>query len=103
MRIKELEWDSHFFKKKVGELKIDGRIIENLLDFDVFYAKSENKINLTIPNFELSVSETKIVFIKNIKMTKVFDLNISSAFSLGLKSRDLCELALLSGEYSRFN
>jgi len=103
MRVNELEWDSHFFKKKVGELNIDNGIIENLLDFDVVYAKSDKKIKLTIPKFELSASETKIVFIKDIKVPNIFDLNIRSAFSSGLKAEDLYELALISGEYSRFN
>jgi len=103
MRVNELEWDSRFFKKKVGELNIGNGVIENLLDFDVVYAKSDKKIKLTIPKFELSASETKIVFIKDMKTPNIFDLNIRSAFSSGLKAEDLYELALISGEHSRFN
>jgi dTDP-4-amino-4,6-dideoxy-D-galactose acyltransferase len=106
MKVNSLPWDSAFFNLRVGELIIDnneGNNIENQDDFDLIYVKAPVKSNISISHFICSYTETKILFEKKrIKKNEKLDKNIESIFSTDFDLKDLYNLALVSGEYSRF-
>ena len=68
MKIKPLDWDSNFFKKKIGllDLSYDSDFSEIQNDFDLIYVLSVKDIAIEITNYKPSYSENKIVFSKKI-------------------------------------
>lgn len=89
-----MSWDSDFFGKKIARLNgpADG---ENLSEYDLIYANSP----LDSPDFELTFSETRVVFSKQLSARQGEYPEIIPVTTAGL----LYELAFESGKYSRFN
>lgn len=103
--IELLEWDSNFFKKRVGRISIDSegqlRDVNNRSAYDVIYVFSNN------PELKLPLVDSKIVYMIN-DLQNVQDGTVSSVGVIELYDAtkdsysDLLSLALQSGEYSRF-
>jgi dTDP-4-amino-4,6-dideoxy-D-galactose acyltransferase len=105
MKVRPLEWDSHFFKKRVGEVLVSGgeEIVTGAEDYDLLYVKSNSKINLEIEGFTNSYGETRLIFSKRIIDPDLsIDDHIHSVFDVKIDKKDLYELAFESGRYSRF-
>ncbi|MEZ4874039.1 MAG: GNAT family N-acetyltransferase [Flavobacteriaceae bacterium] len=103
--IKPLAWDSHFFKKKVGEVWLEPNDPSSLdtMGYDLLYVKSEHPMTFQMEGFQESFRETKWVFSKEIperRLTK--NPHIKSIFSTVFSKKDLYPLAFESGHYSRF-
>ncbi|WP_395044763.1 GNAT family N-acetyltransferase [Flavobacterium sp.] len=101
--VKYLDWDSNFFKIKVGELIFDK--LDFLIDFsnfDLIYIKSEQDFDLNLNDFKNSFSETKAIFTKSPEKK---DLSTKFIFSINEVEnivKDLYILAFESGKNSRF-
>jgi len=105
MEVRPLEWDSHFFKKRVGEVLVSGaeEIVTGVEDYDLLYVKSNSKINLEINDFTNSYGETRLIFSKKIINPDLStDDHIHSVFDVEIDPKELYELAFESGRYSRF-
>lgn len=102
--LKKLEWDSNFFNLNVGELKNHGN--DQLIstgDFDLIYLVQKQDDLVKFKGFTQTYVDYKLTFIKEIRKhtangisTKCFSSPTESEFV------ELCALALLSGQYSRF-
>lgn len=104
MIIKHLDWDSSFFNKKIGLLDLSNGFqypeIQN--DYDLIYVLSKDEIAVAIPNFKLSYSENKIVFLKKIAQNREStDVNIFSEIKDSPR-KEIYALAFESGKFSRF-
>ena len=107
-QIEKLNWDSDFFKIKIGELaltKIED--LENLelnSEFDLVYVNS----NFNIGEFEkLSYSGTKVDYKKELKANEIDLYNNTAIINVDSDyfskyEKELNELAYLSGHQSRF-
>jgi len=106
--IKKLDWDSDFFKIKIGKLtltKIED--LENLKlnsEFDLVYVNS----NFNIGELEnVSYGGTKVDYKKELKLNEIESyrttaiINVDSNY-FSKYEKDLSELAYLSGHQSRF-
>lgn len=105
MKVKPLAWDSHFFKKQVGEVFVENEKdkISNFEEFDLLYLLASKPINITIPGFTNAFHDTKVVFSKFlIKASPVKNNNVISVFDSEFSEEKLYPLALLSGTHSRF-
>ena len=101
--INKLEWDSDFFGIKVGELVMNSDlIIDEPLDYDLIYVKSNSEFDLSIKNYTKNFSETKIVFSKELKELQPTNSEIKSISEIDYDINELYELAFESGKYSRF-
>lgn len=105
MEIKPLNWDSQFFNKKIGEIILfDDKT--NSIDaegYDLLYVKSEHDFPITIKGFKNSFAELKLTFSKDLsKKNEKENECIKSVFELDIKNKDLYDLALLSGKFSRY-
>ena len=104
MKIKPLDWDSNFFKKKIGllDLSYDSDFSEIQNDFDLIYVLSVKDIAIEITNYKPSYSENKIVFSKKIvQKNESTDVNIFSQLEDSPR-KEIYELAFESGKFSRF-
>ena len=108
MKPEYLEWDSDFFNCKVGRLEV-GRaenISINLLsDFDLVYLIFKNEIppeKKTDLDKIAFFADEKITYKKNIERTEKPGENIISWPAGREVSNDLLEIAVASGEFSRF-
>ena len=107
--IKRLDWDSSFFKMKVGDLFLE-EIHEPVLEdksFDVIYVKQHTDFDFKLEGYQETFRETKVVFKKLIS-----ELNINETLTVNevldfddhiLSKNDFYNLAYESGKYSRFN
>lgn len=105
MNFKYLEWDSSFFNKKIGLLELPSELkyIEYLDDCDLIYVVSNCEFLVELINFELTFSETKIDFSKKgLKKNKVTDKNIFSVLPNDFPNKQIYDLTLESGKFSRF-
>jgi dTDP-4-amino-4,6-dideoxy-D-galactose acyltransferase len=103
--IKLLEWDSSFFNRRIGLLDLNNGSpnFEDLNDWDLVYIMSDEDFTLDINKFNRTFSETKVVFSKMIIESKEpIDENISVAKKKDNK-KQIYNLALESGKFSRFN
>jgi dTDP-4-amino-4,6-dideoxy-D-galactose acyltransferase len=103
--IKLLEWDSSFFNRRIGLLDLSSGSpnFEDLNDWDLVYIMSDEDFTLDINKFNRTFSETKVVFSKMIIESKEpIDENISVAKKKDNK-KQIYNLALESGKFSRFN
>jgi dTDP-4-amino-4,6-dideoxy-D-galactose acyltransferase len=103
--IKLLEWDSSFFNRRIGLLDLNSGSpnFEDLNDWDLVYIMSDEDFTLDINKFNRTYSETKVVFSKMIIESKEpIDENISVAKKSDNK-KQIYNLALESGKFSRFN
>ena len=104
MEIKKLEWDSDFFKIKVGEiLNPDTNYIVLKEKFDLIYLKNQKNCETTIEGYVNSFTETKVLFSKLIDEKREINQNIFSISEANSKIDDLYNLAFESGKMSRFN
>ena len=102
--IKFLKWDSSFFNKRIGLLVLDSDYQDIGVGFgyDLIYVKSELNSVITINDFEVSFSETKVVFVKKpIQKSIIFDENISEVTDV-FNKKQVYDLAFESGKWSRF-
>jgi GNAT superfamily N-acetyltransferase len=107
-QIKKLDWDSNFFKIKIGQLTLtkpeDLDILTLNFEFDLVYVDS----SFSLGEFEkLSYSGTKVDYEKELKANEI-DLykntaiiNVDSDY-FSKYENELNELAYLSGHQSRF-
>lgn len=105
MKVKSLEWDSHFFKKKIGEIFIAEEKITVIdeCSYDLIYVKSTKEISLKINGFLRDYSETKVIFSQDgLKPLQLMDECVVSVFDTNIKKEDLYKLAFESGKFSRF-
>jgi ribosomal protein S18 acetylase RimI-like enzyme len=103
--IKNLEWDSSFFNRRIGLLDLNSGSpnFEDLDDWDLIYIISDEDFILDINKFINTYSETKVIFSKMIMESKnIIDKNISVAKKNDNKEQ-IYSLALESGKFSRFN
>ena len=101
--IKTLEWDSDFFGIKVGELFLDSDLkIDQPLDYDLIYVKSNSEFNLSIDNYINTFGETKILFTKELKALYSPKKEIKSISETDFDINQIYELAYESGKHSRF-
>ena len=101
--IKTLEWDSDFFGIKVGELFLDSDLkIDQPLDYDLIYVKSNSEFNLSIDNYTNTFGETKILFAKELNALYSPKKEIKSISEIDYDINQIYELAYESGKHSRF-
>jgi ribosomal protein S18 acetylase RimI-like enzyme len=103
--IKLLEWDSSFFNRRIGLLDLNSGFpnFEDLNDWDLVYIMSDEDFTLDINKFNRTYCETKVVFSKMIIESKEpIDENISVA-KKNENKKQIYNLALESGKFSRFN
>lgn len=105
MNVKKLEWDSDFFKKRIGEILInEANPLISGNDFDLIYVKSVENDIVEIENFKQTFFETKVVFAKKIaEKEQPTDTNIISFSNTNTNEEILYNLAFESGKFSRFN
>lgn len=108
MKIQFLEWDSSFFKRKVGELKyedsVQALIADNDYDFIIVKQIEDKEVVFEKHLFKQNHSETKIIFSKRIiQNNSNTDKCIVSAFDTSYSMQELYDLAFESGKFSRFN
>lgn len=98
--VKYLEWDSDFFNKKIGKITIDNEddiSLKEIINYDLIYVFSQNgKLNLNLV-------DKKIVYLIDDLKNYSVDFNNLELFHVGKNNHhDLLDLALQSGELSRF-
>lgn len=105
MKVKVLDWDSHFFNKKIGEVRIEeeNEFVFNFERFDLLYVKQFEDKPIDIVNFKQTYAETKVIFSKNIsKFIKPINSFIFLAFDTVVNKEQIYKLAYESGKFSRF-
>lgn len=103
--IKKCVWDSNFFGWAVGEYLIDADLNFNddTSEFDLLYVKSTKPFDKQLSHFELSFSETKVVFQKQLTQSDFFSFKeLKSVDENYAFIEDLYTLAYESGKHSRF-
>lgn len=102
MSIKKLDWDSNFFEINIGEITNETSI-NDAHDYQLLILKQIDKKTIQFNGFDNSFEETKVIFSKKL-VTKqvVFSCNILDADFEEIKSRQLYNLAFISGQNSRF-
>lgn len=101
-KITELVWDSNFFKLRVGRLLVLTEADLDSLktaDFDLVYVFSKNEIR-TPENNGLKLVDKKVIFHKKISYGSL--KNNEQIVSVVKSNKELIDLALLSGNFSRF-
>lgn len=102
--LKKLEWDSNFFNLNVGELiGYDKSKSISMESFDLIYLIQKQDDPISLKGFKQTYVDHKLTFKKEIRKhtanaisTKYFSSPTESEF------QELCSLAFLSGQYSRF-
>jgi len=113
--IELLQWDSNFFNIKIGKCTIlhessEVHLLELLQaaqqdNYKLLYLFSDPNISIpseTLDLFKGDLVDTKIIFDKRTMKSKTSNSDIISYRSSSI-SDELLQLALLSGQYSRFN
>lgn len=101
MKIKYLEWDSEFFGLSIGSIKIENECDfcpEDAKKFDLVYVFSQNE------SLNFKLVDQKITYkILDLQTKDISDFSETQFYSHNDTAyRDLLNLALQSGEYSRF-
>lgn len=105
MKVIDLEWDSHFFNKKIGLIEADDEevLFLDLESFDLLYIKQKEGKSIEIADFMQTYAETKVIFSKFIsKYNNPINSNIYSAFDVAINKEQIYKLAFESGKFSRF-
>jgi len=110
-----LEWDSNFFNKKIGRFTISDESskvqLTRLLglaqneNYELIYLFCNRNILIykeTLDRFHGEFVDTKVIFYKGTNASDLLNANVSSYTSKHV-SKELVQLTLLSGKYSRFN
>jgi len=111
-----LEWDSHFFNKKIGEITIDNNTSNKYLEEELNNATNENYNlvylftetkhlvdNSILDSFNGYLIDTKLIFHKNLNTDNYTTHPNIKAYPNNGISEDLIQLSYLSGTFSRFN
>lgn len=111
MIIKNLDWDSNFFNKIVGELEVAN--VQHFISkievmdyqkYDLLYVKQVEDKSLELHGFMQTYAETKLVFSKKIAFNKYCNNGeIYSIFDVNFNLAEIYQLAYESGKYSRFS
>lgn len=105
MKIKNLEWDSRFFQKKIGLIE-GGEEIKSFSDietFELLYVKQNEDKYIEIDNFIQTYIETKVIFSKKTSQNNLAPNSfIFSAVNTIIEKEQIYKLALESGKFSRF-
>ncbi len=108
MKIVPLEWDSQFFKLKIGKIETDlltENYFSNLLNlkeklsFDLIYLFSNNIININTKQ-QIFLADQKVTYLKNVCNLPIPTTSIKEY--KGAINNDLIQLAIESGHLSRF-
>ena len=105
MKVKILDWDSHFFNKKIGVIEVadEDEFFLDLDRFDLLYIKQKEDKSIEINNFMQNYTETRVVFSKSIsKSNNPLNSFIFSAFNTNASKEQIYKLAFESGKFSRF-
>ena len=102
--LKKLDWDSNFFNLNVGEIKVHNNSQDISIEgFDLIYLIQKQDHPISVKGFKQTYVDHKLTFKKEIRKhsanaisTKCFSNPTESEF------QELCSLAFLSGQYSRF-
>jgi dTDP-4-amino-4,6-dideoxy-D-galactose acyltransferase len=107
IKFKTLDWDSRFFDLKIAELKLGNYIIDqHLMDdiksskFDLVYLFSKKEIPEVLSN--AGYSDIKITYSKILDGTVIKEIPDNIIPFQGVINKELENLALLAGKYSRF-
>jgi dTDP-4-amino-4,6-dideoxy-D-galactose acyltransferase len=101
--VKTLQWDSDFFKLKVGEINYDERYNQqDVSNYDLIYVISNDNFVLELDNFENTFSETKVIFVKNLEKENIDSEPIFKLNQVNVEIDKLYSLAFESGKNSRF-
>ena len=105
MKIKQLQWDSDFFNKKIGELSPNEaiKVPFNLTqDYDLIIIKKNQDFSCEIDGYEKTFEETKILFEKKLSFDNINEIIIEDTDFQNKPPEDFYDLAYESGKYSRF-
>lgn len=105
MTIKYLNWDSTFFKKKIGEIEITNSNFQfPKMDYDLLYVKQKKKFEFELSDYNELYNETQLTFFKTIEnSTSPPDKKIFSALrDKDFEIEQIYNLAFESGRNSRF-
>lgn len=106
--LRRLDWDSEFFKLKIGRLDLDSveefsvillKSEELRQSFDLLYIFAEEKLNQQL--LGINLVDTKTIFTKQL-IDYPKEVSGVSKYLDSVVSQDLYHLAWVSGKYSRF-
>lgn len=104
MNINFLQWDSDFFKKKIGEISLNKK--ENINfngEYDLIVVKQSSDFDIDLEGYNLIFQETKVNFIKTLDDVNDLVYDIIQDTDHNEKSVDFFKgLAYESGKMSRF-
>lgn len=104
-----LPWDSDFFGLRIGRVDIsckeDWRILEQTiaegLSYNLLYIFDKECIGL--PADKAKLVDIKVVYKKDVSNSSMLDLSSIHQYKNRVPDKDLYSLALVSGQYSRYN
>ncbi|MCW3160395.1 GNAT family N-acetyltransferase [Chryseobacterium oryctis] len=104
MKINELQWDSDFFKKKIGDITLkDKEDVDTSEDYDLIVVKQFADFEQNLAGYSLSFKETKVNFIKTLSKESKPIYEIIKDTDEDTRDEDFFkELAYESGKMSRF-
>ncbi|WP_165585112.1 GNAT family N-acetyltransferase [Chryseobacterium sp. FH2] len=105
MKINFLQWDSDFFKKKIGDITLNNNNenVDLSDNYDLIVIKQPSDFDINLADYDLSFKETKVNFIKSLNNTRYSDLESVKDTDDTEKSIDFFkDLAYESGKMSRF-
>lgn len=104
--IKHLEWDSIFFKKKIGKINSSTKIVvpfSQLETFELIYLYQKDNEEVQLQGFMQLYQQTCVEYYKILQPNNRFNLaNIFSNKRLNLKPDLFYGLSYISGAFSRF-
>lgn len=108
MKIERLEWDSSFLKKNVGKTEVSGELSSlfvEMKEYDLVYLFSEYPLPLApdvILNFHTKLVDEKVTYYKILEANSGKDDSVYSLPPDFAADEHFIELAIKSGEFSRF-
>lgn len=105
MKTNYLEWDSNFFDKKIGEIFLSTKdeIIFTEDNYDLIVVKQKIEFDLDLKGYDVTFSETKIIYEKALKIEDNITDNIVQDTDSNEKQAEFFkQLAYESGKKSRF-
>ncbi|MCT4664349.1 MAG: GNAT family N-acetyltransferase [Flavobacteriales bacterium] len=112
--IKKLEWDSEFFRYKVGFIRAEtscmfeiNEALNTILDenYKLCYLASSEEMDFSQfdhKDLEIKFVDRKVTYLKTVDSLKTINPAVTSIEQFGPNDRIL-NIAIQSGEYSRFN
>lgn len=105
-----LNWDSNFFHKKIYKLTIDKNFdetkfkeITKTIDADLIYIFYSHQNNAFLNHIGAKLIDEKVLYIKPVEYVENTDLTgVSNYTDTNSHHAELLNLALISGQYSRF-